>query len=127
MMSGLLPLAGCKSTEFHRMQANYWIIFREMLLAQSAAAGAFADAAGRYAELMGRAYQEALMTLAAQAQPNGGAFGPVHPADRAGGPVASHLDLINFCRAFTGLPRASMIRFLSRYDDLRERRAVVRD
>ena len=47
------------------MQANYRAIFTEMLLAQSAAAGAFADAAGRYAQLTGQAYQEALLTLAA--------------------------------------------------------------
>jgi hypothetical protein len=113
--------------EFHRMQATYRTIFREMLLAQSAAAGAFADAAGRYAELTGRAYQEALMALAAEAQPKGGPFGPVHPADRTGDPAASHLGMMNFCRAFAGLPRASMIGFLSRYDNLRGRRAVVRD
>ncbi|MCA1452696.1 hypothetical protein I6F35_05615 [Bradyrhizobium sp. BRP22] len=107
------------------MQANYRIIFREMLLAQSAAAGAFGHAAGRYAELMGQAYQEALMALVAEVQPKDGAFGPPHPADRAGNPAA--LGLINFCRAFAGLPRASMIGFLSRYDNLRGKRVMVQD
>ncbi|XIA67038.1 hypothetical protein ACFIOY_15205 [Bradyrhizobium sp. TZ2] len=109
------------------MQANYRTIFTEMLLAQSAAAGAFADAAGRYAQLMGQAYQEALMTLAAETQPKGGAAGSAHPADEAGIPGASRPGLANVCRALTGLPRVSMMGFLSRYDSLRGRRTMVRD
>ena len=65
------------------MQANYRAIFTEMLLAQSAAAGAFADAAGRYAQLTAQAYQEALLTLAAETQPKDKAAGPAHPVDGA--------------------------------------------
>jgi hypothetical protein len=113
--------------ESYRMQANYRTILTEMLLAQSAAAGALADGAGRYAQLMGQAYQEALMTLAAEMQPKGGAAGPAHPADGAGIPGASRPGLANVCRALAGLPRVSMMGFLSRYDNLRGRRAMVRD
>lgn len=109
------------------MQANYRTIFTEMLLAQSAAAGAFADAAGRYAQLMGQAYQEALMTLAAETQPKGGAAGSAHPVDGVGIPEASRPGLANVCRGLAGLPRISMMEFLSRYDNLRGRRAMVRD
>lgn len=109
------------------MQTNYRTIFTEMLLAQSAAAGAFADAAGRYAELMGQAYQETLMMLAAETQPKGGAAGPAHPVDGAGIPGASRPGLANVCRALAGLPRVSMMGFLSRYDSLRGRRTMVRD
>jgi hypothetical protein len=113
--------------EYYRMQTSYRIIFTEMLLAQSAAAGAFADAAGRYAQLMGQAYGEALMTLAAETQPKGGAAGSAHPVYGAGIPGASRPGLANVCRALAGLPRVSMMGFLSRYDNLRGRRAVVRD
>jgi hypothetical protein len=113
--------------EYHRMQANYRTIFTEMLLAQSAAAGAFADAAGRYAQLMGQAYQEALMTLAAETQLKGRAAGAAHPVDGSGTPGASRPGLANVCRALAGLPRVSMMGFLSRYDNLRGRRARVRD
>ena len=109
------------------MQANYRTIFTEMLLAQSAAAGALADVAGRYAQLMGQAYQEALMTLAAETRPKGGAAGSAHPVDEAGIPGASRPGLPNVCRALAGLPRISMMEFLSRYDSLRGRRTMVRD
>jgi hypothetical protein len=113
--------------EYYRMQANYRTIFTEMLLAQSAAAGAFADATGRYAQLMGQAYQEALLTLAAETQPKGGAAGPAHPVDGARISGASRPGLADLCRGFAGLPRVSMMEFLSRYDNLRGRRAMVRD
>ncbi|MBT1509333.1 hypothetical protein KIP88_02365 [Bradyrhizobium sp. SRL28] len=120
-------LVDCKSMEYYRMQANYRTIFTEMLLAQSAAAGAFADATGRYAQLMGQAYQEALLTLAAETQPKGGAAGPAHPVDGARISGASRPGLADLCRDFAGLPRFSMMEFLSRYDNLRGRRAMVRD
>ena len=110
--------------ESHQVQANYRAIFTEMLLAQSAAAGAFANAAGRYAELMGQAYQEALLTLAAETQPKDS---PTHPARGSGIPGASRPELPNLCRALAGLPRLSMMDFLSRYDNLRGKRAMVRD
>jgi hypothetical protein len=113
--------------EYYRMQANYRTIFTEMLLAQSAAAGAFADATGRYAQLMGQAYQEALLTLAAETQPKGGAAGPARPVDGARISGASRPGLSDLCRGFAGLPRVSMMEFLSRYDNLRGRRAMGRD
>jgi hypothetical protein len=113
--------------EYYRMQANYRAIFTEMLLAQSAAAGAFADAAGRYAQLMGQAYQEALLTLAADVQPKDKAAGPALPVDGASISGASLPGLADLCRGFAGLPRVSMMGFLSRYDNLRGRRAMVRD
>ena len=109
------------------MQANYRTIFAEMLLAQSAAAGAFADAAGRYAQLMGLAYQEALMRLAAETKLKGGAAGSADPVDGSGLPGASQQELANVCRALAGLPRVSIMGFLSRYDHLRGRRTMVRD
>jgi hypothetical protein len=113
--------------EYYRMQANYRTIFTEMLLAQSAAAGALADATGRYAQLMGQAYQEALMMLAAEVQPKGGAAGPAHPVDVTRISGAFRPGLADLCRGFADLPRVSMMGFLSRYDNLRGRRAVVRD
>jgi hypothetical protein len=115
--------------EYYRMQASYRTIFTEMLLAQSAAAGAFADVAGRYAQLTGQAYQEALMMLAAEVQPKGGAAGPAHPLDVARISAASRPGpvLADLGRGFAGLPRVSMMGFLSRYDNLRGRRATVRD
>ena len=109
------------------MQANYRTIFAEMLLAQSAAAGAFADAAGRYAQLTAQAYQEALLTLAGEVQPKDGAAGPARPVDGARISGASRPGLADLCRGFADLPRVSMVGFLSRYDNLRGRRAVVRD
>ena len=109
------------------MQANYRTVFTEMLLAQSAAAGAFADAAGRYAQLMGLAYQEALLTLAAETQPKAKAAGPAHPVDGARFSGASRTGVADLCRGFAGLPRVSMMGFLSRYDSLRGRRVMVRD
>jgi hypothetical protein len=106
--------------ETHHVRANYRAIFTEMLLAQSAAAGAYANAAGRYAQLMGRAYQEALLTIAAEMQPKDS---PAHPVRGSGIPGASRTELANLCRAFAGLPRLSMMEFLSRYDHLRGKRA----
>jgi len=113
--------------EYYRMQASYRAIFTEMLLAQSAAAGALADATGRYAQLMGMAYQEALMTLAAEVQPKGEAGGPAYPVDVARISGASRPGLADLCRGFAGLPRVLMMGFLSRYDNLRGRRVMVRD
>lgn len=109
------------------MQANYRAIFTEILLAQSAAAGAFADAAGSYAQLMGQAYQEALLTLAAEVQPKDKSAGPARPVDGASISRISRPGLADLYRGFAGLPRVSMMGFLSRYDSLRGRRAMVRD
>jgi hypothetical protein len=106
------------------MQANYRTILREVLLAQSAAAGAFADVAARYAVLVGQEYQAALSTLAAAAQPKAG---PAHPVGGSGIPGGAPLRSADLCRAFAGLPRVSMMVFLSQHDNLRGRRGVVRD
>ena len=109
------------------MQANYRTIFTEMLLAQSAAAGAFADVAGRYAQLTGQQYQEALITLAGKCSRKVGLPGRRIQSMGPGFPEHLRPGLADFGRAFAGLPRVSMMGFLSRYDNLRGRRAVVRD
>jgi hypothetical protein len=109
------------------MQANYRAIFTEMLLAQSAAMGAFADVAARCALLAGQEYQQALMTLARKMSPKGGVAEPAHPGGGSEIPGASPPRSADFVRAFAGLPRVSMMVFLSQYDNLRGRRGVVRD
>ncbi len=45
------------------MQPGYRTILSEMILAQSAAAGAFADVTARYTLLVGQQYQAALASL----------------------------------------------------------------
>jgi hypothetical protein len=109
------------------MQASYRAIFTEMLLAQSAATGAFAEVAARFAVLTGQQYQQALITLARKMPSKDGVAAPAHPAGGAGIPGASPPKSANFGRAFAGLPRVSMMIFLSQYDNLRGRRDVVRD
>jgi hypothetical protein len=109
------------------MQANYRAIFTEMLLAQSAATGAFADVAARCALLTGQQYQQALVMLARKMTSKGGVAEPAHPGGGSGIPGASPPKSANFGRAFAGLPRVSMMIFLSQYDNLRGRRGVVRD
>jgi hypothetical protein len=109
------------------MQANYRAIFTEMLLAQSAAVGAFADVAARCALLAGQEYQQTLITLAGKVSPKAGVAGPAHPGGGSGIPAASAPRLADTGRAFAGLPRVSMMVFLSQYDSLRGRRGVVRD
>ena len=109
------------------MQANYRAIFTEMLLAQSAAIGAFADVAARAALLAGQEYQQALITLARNIPPEGAAAEPAHPGGGPGIPGASPPRSTNFGRAIAGLPRVSMMVFLSQYDNLRGRRDVDRD
>ena len=110
------------------MQANYRAIFTEMLLAQSAATGAFADAAGRYAQLTGAGVSGSTPdACCGRSQPKDGAAGPAHPVDGARISGASRPGLADLCRGFAGLPRVSMMGFLSRYDNLRGRRVMVRD
>jgi hypothetical protein len=110
------------------MQANYRAIFTEMLLAQSAAMGAFADGAARCALLAGQQYQQAGITLARKMMPpKGGAAEPAHPRGGSGIPGSSSARSANFGRAFAGLPRVSMMVFLSQYDNVRGPRGVVRD
>jgi hypothetical protein len=109
------------------MQANYRAIFTEMLLAQSAAIGAFADVTARCARLAGQEYQQAVIALAGKIAPKGGAAEPAHPGGGSEIPGASLPRAANVGRAFAGLPRVSMMVFLSQYDNLRGRRGVVRD
>jgi hypothetical protein len=103
------------------MHVNYRAIFTEMLLVQSAAVGA----AARCALLAGEQYQQALVTLARKTPSKEG--DAAHPGGESAISAASSARLANCARAFAGLPRLSMMIFLSQYDDLRGRRPVVRD
>ena len=109
------------------MLPSYRTILSEMLLAQSAAVGAFADVTARYASLLGQQYQAALATIGTEIRSKGAGSAPTQPG--SGSRVAGELlpTSANFCRALAGLPRISMMLFLSRYDGLRGRRSVVRD
>jgi hypothetical protein len=110
------------------MQPNYRTIFTEMLLAQSAAIGALADVTARAALLAGQEYQQAATAIAGKIAPKGGAAEPTHPGGGSEIPGASlPKAAANFGRAWADLPRISMMVFLSQYDNLRGRRAVVRD
>src|SRR5450432_2903736 len=108
------------------MQANYRAIFTEMLLAQSAAIGAFADVTFRCARLAAQEYQQASLALAGKISPKAGAAVPAHPGDGSEISAAS-VRAANAGRALAGLPRVSTMVFLSQYDNLRGRRGVVRD
>jgi hypothetical protein len=106
------------------MQPSYRAIFTEILLAQSAAIGAFADVAARCAQLTGQQYQQALVTFARKIPSKDVDAASAHPIGESGIPAAASMS----CgRAFAGLPRVSTMMFLSRYDHLRGRRSVVRD
>ena len=109
------------------MQPRYRIILSEMLLAQSAAVGAFADVTARYASLLGQQYQAALATLGTELRSDGAGVTPKQPG--SGSEVTGELlpSSANLCRALAGLPRISMMLFLSRYDGLRGRRSVMGD
>jgi hypothetical protein len=107
--------------------AHYRAIFTEMLLAQSAAIGAFADVAARYALLAGQEYQQTLVTLAGKILPKGGATEPAHPDGGSPIPGAPPPSSADFARAFAGLPRVSTMVFLSQYDSLRGPRGLVQD
>lgn len=107
------------------MQAGDRTILGEMLLAQSAALGAFADVTARYTSLMAQQYQVAVATFATEIRPDGAGVRPRQPGASSG--ITGDLlpGSANFCRALAGLPRISMMSFLSRYDGLRGRRSVV--
>jgi hypothetical protein len=113
--------------ESFSMPPNYSTIFKEMLLAQSAALGALTDAAVRCAALAEREYRQAVTTLAGKIPSNGEAAGPAHPGGGSGTAGASSQKPEDLARALAGLPRVSMMVFLSRYDQLRGRRGAVRD
>jgi hypothetical protein len=109
------------------MQANYRAIFTEMLNAQAAAVAAFADVGIRCAELVGQQCQAALATPVKPSLPDGAGAGPTQPDRGSGGARMSPSPLAGFCRAVAGLPRFSMMSFLSHFDDLRGPRRAVRD
>jgi hypothetical protein len=106
------------------LQVTYRAIFTEMLLAQSAAMGAFANVAARCTLLAG---QQSQQVLARKPAPKAGVVEPAHPGGVSGIAGASPPSSADVARALAGLPRVSMTVFLSQYDNLRRRRAVVRD
>ena len=107
------------------MQPNYRAIFTEMLLVQSAAIEAFAGAAAHCVVLVGQQYQQALITFVRGMPPNGEFDASTHPGSGKGSLQSANLE--HFGRAFAALPRISMMIFLSRYNDLRGKRNLVRD
>lgn len=105
------------------LQVSYRAIFSEMLLAQTAAINTWADIAARCAQM---ARQE--QALARKNAPKDAAAGPAHPNRGTEIPgVPSPRDAADVGRALAGLPRVSMIMFLSHYDNLRRQRSAVRD
>jgi hypothetical protein len=102
------------------LQVTYRAILTQMLLAQSAAIGTFA-------ELAGQQYQQELVKAARKIQPKGGIAGPTHPGGRPEALGVSLPTLANSARACAAMPRISMMMFLSQYDKLRERRGAVQD
>jgi hypothetical protein len=113
--------------ETDRMQTSYRTIFTEILTAQAAAVGALAGVTASYALLAGQEYQAALVRLAAELCARGADAGPTQPGAGSGITGVSPPWPVDFCRAIAGLPRVSMMSFLSQYDDLRGRRGVARD
>jgi len=109
------------------MQPSYRTIFTEMLLAQSAAVGAFAHVAARCTLLAGQQYQQAVTSLARKMPAKDGAPALAHPGGSSGTPGVASASSANFGRVVAGLPRISMMIFLSQYDDLRGRRDAVLD
>jgi len=109
------------------LQASYRAIFTEMLLAQSAAIGAFTQVAGHCALLAGQGCEEVLRTMARESPPKGGPTAPAHPGGGAETPGTSLSRAANLGRAMAGMPRVSMLVFLSQYDNLRRQRGAVRD
>jgi hypothetical protein len=109
------------------LQATYRAILTEMLLAQSAAIGAFADVAARCALLAGQQYQQAILNTARKIPSKGDHAGPTHPVGMSEVPGASPLTFADTARAWAAMPQISMTVFLSQYDRLRERRGRVQD
>ena len=109
------------------LQVTYRAIFTEMLLAQSAAIGAFADVAARCALLAGQQYQQEFLRTARKMPSKGGIAEPAHPGDRSEVRGGSLMTFADSARACAAMPRISMMVFLSQYDKLRERRRAVQD
>ncbi len=121
----LSPVIERKAMESTPLQATYRAIFTEMLLAQSAAIGAFADVAARCALLAGQQYQQKFLRTAGKMPSKRGIAGPVHPGDGSEVRGASLPTLAHSDRACAAMPRISMTVFLSKYDKLRARRRAV--
>jgi hypothetical protein len=109
------------------MQPSYRAIFTEMLLAQSAAVGAVAHVAACCALLAGQQYQQAVTSPVRKMPTRDGASASAHPGGPSGTTDGASASSANFARAVAGLPRMSMMIFLSQYDDLRRRRDVILD
>ena len=109
------------------LQASYRAIFTEMLLAQSAAIGAFTQVAGHCTRLAGQGCEEVLRTMARNNPVSGGPVAPPHPGGRSETPGTSLSRAANLGRAVAGMPRVSMLIFLSQYDNLRRQRSIGRD
>src|SRR6185312_1694923 len=108
------------------MRAGYRTILTEMLLAQSAAAGAFTAVAVGYTSLVGQQYQAALARLGTEIRLKGEGVGPAQPG--GSGTTGEFLaSSANFCRALAGLPRISTMVVLAQYDGLRGRRSLDGD
>jgi hypothetical protein len=105
------------------LQASYRAILTEMLLAQTAAIGAFTQVAGHCALLAGQGCEEVIRTVARNRRP----VAPAHPGGGSETAGASLSRSANLGRALAGMPRVSMLVFLSNYDNLRRQRGVARD
>jgi hypothetical protein len=109
------------------LQASYRAIFSEMLLAQSAAIGAFTEVAAHCARLAGQGCEEALTAMARNMPQKGGPAAPAHPGGGLETPGTSLSRAANLGRAVAGMPRVSMLIFLAQYDNLRRQRGAVKD
>jgi hypothetical protein len=127
MLIGLSPVIERKAMESTPLQVTYRAILTEMLLAQSAAIGAFADVAARCALLAGQQYQQAILNTARKMPSKGDHAGPTHPGGMSEIPGVSPLKFADSARAWAAMPRISMTVFLAQYDKLRERRGLVQD
>ena len=95
---------------------------------QSAAIGAFTQVAGHCALLAGQGCEEALRTMARnRPAAKGEPVAPAHPGGGSETPEASLSRAANLGRALAGMPRVSMLVFLSHYDNLRRQRSADRD
>src|SRR6202167_1402368 len=101
---GLSPVIDRKAMESTPLQATYRAILTEMLLAQSAAIGAFADVAARCALLAGQQYQQAILSTARKIPSKGDHAGPTHSMDMSEVPGASPLTFADTARAWAAMP-----------------------
>jgi hypothetical protein len=106
---------------------NFRAMVTEALTAQSAFVEAFVAVASFYAAQVDEEYRAALAQLAAEVRAS--ATNPGATQTARGHPKTTALapSPASVCRAFVGLPRVSMMFFLSRYDELRGPRRAARD